>query len=87
MSAKFLKQAYDFCVDIRWVDVLFRSLLSFFLHDLGVFFGEDWRRELVVRGMHVRTVFGFIFYLWYGLYLIRGTERWVGTDVFSTQAR
>ena len=80
------KQAYDFCVDIHWVDIFFRSFLVFSLYELDVFFGGDWRRELV-RGMHVRTVFRFYFCMWYGLYLVRSTVRYLVTDVFSTQAR
>ena len=52
------KQAYGFCVDIRWVDV-FSVRFLFFLYELDVF-GGDWRRELVVRRMHVRTVFRFM---------------------------
>ena len=67
------KQAYGFCVDIRWVDV-FSVRFLFFLYELDVF-GGDWRRELVVRRMHVRTVFRFHFYMWYSLYPVRGTVR------------
>ena len=51
------KQAYDFCVDIRWVDVFSVRFLFFSLYELGAFFGGEWRRELVVCGMHVRTLY------------------------------
>ena len=37
------------------------------------FLRKEW--PLVVRGMHVRTVFRFHFYMWYSLYLVRGTVR------------
>ena len=70
------KQAYDFCVDIRWVDV-FSVRFLFSLYELDVFFGGDWRRELVVRGMHVRTVCRFHFY---AKYVVRFVPRsWYGT--------
>ena len=55
--------------------MFFRWFLILSLYELDVFFGGDWHRELVVRGMHVRTVFRFYFFMWYGLYLVGGTVR------------
>ena len=56
---------------------MFFQLVSYFfsLNELDVFFRGDWRRELVVCGMHVRTLYFVFIFIWYGLYLVRGKVR------------
>ena len=59
------------------VGLMFFQLVSYFfsLNELDVFFRGDWRRELVVCGMHVRTLYFVFIFIWYGLYLVRGKVR------------
>ena len=56
--------------------MLFRFVSYLFSLRVGCFFGVDWRRELVVRGVHVLTVFRFSF-----LYVVLFVPcSWYGTS-------
>ena len=64
-------------VIIRITDYIsIRTQFASYFFSLGV--GCFFRGGLasgVVRGMHVRNIFRFYFYMWHGLYLVRGTVR------------